>query len=245
MGVASAITGGLGVGMSIYDKIQGAKQKREARRALENIKRQPLTNISDGLQVSTLGSDLQKEEQARLASSQVSALQGAGTRGLIGGLGAVEAGNQNVNAKIAADLDIQQKQIDQIRAEDEARIRGMQEQRELADVSALSSQYQAGSDLDRMSTANAIQGLGMVANSGVFGDVGSAVGGVVDKASYAIDKNKITNQGLVGSSLNPITNITPSKVNNSIYEPKTPFSNVTYANKIKPRGLVGGLGSLK
>lgn len=168
LGITSAITGGLGVGMSIYDKIQGAKQKREARRALENIKRQPLTNIADGLQVSTLGSDLQKEEQARLASSQVSALQGAGTRGLIGGLGAVEAGNQNVNAKIAADLDMQQKQIDQIRAEDEARIRGMKEQRELADISALSSQYQAGSELDRMSTANAIQGLGMVANSGIF-----------------------------------------------------------------------------
>lgn len=243
--IAQAITGGLGIGMSIYDKIQAAKQQKEAKRALENLQRQKFTNIADGMQVSTLGSDLQKEEQARLASSQVSALQGAGTRGLIGGLGSVEAGNQNVNAKIAADLDMQQKQIDQIRAEDEARIRGMQEQRELADISALSSQYQAGADKSAMSTANAIQGLGMVANSGVFGDVGNAVGGLADKASYVVDKNKVVNQGLVGSSLTPVTNLVPSKVNNSIYEPKTPFNNTTYVNKIKPRGLVGGLGSLK
>ena len=238
-------TAAVGAGLGIYQMIDSAKQKKEAKQALENIKRQEFKNIADDMQVSTLGSDLQKEEQARLASTQIESLKGGGNRALISGLGRIESGSQNINAKIAADLDMQQKQIDQIRAEDEARIRGMQEQRELADVSALSSQYQSGEDLNRMATANVIQGLGMVANSGVFGDVGNSVGGLADKTSYVVDKNKVVNQGLVGSSLTPVTNIVPSKVNNSIYEPKTPFNNTTYANKIKPRGLVGGLGSLK
>jgi hypothetical protein len=169
MGAMTAIaaTGALASGIQA---ISGAKQRRDARQALENYERQNLENVAEGLQVSTLGADLQREEQARMAASQVGALQGAGSRGLLGGLGRVEAGNQMANREIAANLDAQQKQIDQMYAQDQANIRGMQEQREVSDIAGLSSQYNAGN-------AMLWQGIGGIAQSGMA----AAYGGVFGK----------------------------------------------------------------
>jgi len=169
LGAASIVSGGLGLVGGIYQTIQGAKERRDAERALNDYQRQELNNVAEGLQVSTLGSDLQRQEQARLASGQIGALREGGTRSLIGGLGRVEAGNQRVMAQTGADLDMQQKQIDQMRAEDEARIRSMQENREQNDINALSSQLQAGKQDQNMGMGNIIQGTGML---------GGAIGGL-------------------------------------------------------------------
>ena len=167
MGAMTAIAG-VGALASGIQAISGAKQKRDAQQELENYQRQELANVAEGLQVSTLGADLQREEQARLASTQVDALQGAGARGLIGGLGRVEAGSQMVNRQIGADLDAQQKQIDQMRAQDEANIRGMQEQREASDIAGLSSQYNAGNAM----MWEGIGGITQAASSAIGGGEG-------------------------------------------------------------------------
>ena len=157
--IAMAGVGLLGSG---YQAIKGAKDARDAKNALDNYQRQEFNNVAEGMQVSTLGADLQREEQARLASTQVGALQGAGVRGVLGGLGRVEAGNQMLNRQIGAELDMQQKQIDQLYAQDEANIRNMQEQREMQDISGLSSQYNAGNQ-------QMWQGIGGVAQSTISG----------------------------------------------------------------------------
>jgi len=167
--------GGIGLLGSGFQALKGAKDARDAKNALENYNRQELSNVAEGLQVSTLGSDLQREEQARLAASQVGALQGAGVRGLVGGLGRVEAGNQMVERQIGADLDMQQKQIDQMYAQDQAQIRGMQEQREVADISGLSSQYSAGNQM-------MWDGIGGIAQTGIsgLGALGESKKGEID-----------------------------------------------------------------
>lgn len=162
---ASAITGGIGAGLGIYQTISGAIQSRDAREALNNYQRQDLENVAQDLTVSTLGSDLQREEQARLAATQVDALQASGTRGLIGGLGRVEAGNQRLMRETGADLDRQQKEIDRMVADDNARIRTMQEARENADIAALSSQFSAGQQNSYSGLGNVVQGTGMVGNN--------------------------------------------------------------------------------
>lgn len=197
MGAMTAIAG-VGALASGIQAISGAKQRRDAKNALENYQRQELNNIAEGLQVSTLGSDLQREEQARLAASQVGALQGAGVRGVIGGLGRVEAGNQMMNREIAANLDAQQKQIDQMYAQDQANIRSMQEQREVSDISALSSQYNAGN-------AMMWQGIGGIAQSGM-----SAFG-----KGIGTEGNK-----LGASGFNPGNTNIPNKIN---FQPQTNF----------------------
>jgi hypothetical protein len=144
MGAATGIAAGVGILGSGFQAIKGAQQARDARRALEEYQRQELRSPFEDVQVSTMGADLQREEQARLAATQTEALQGAGVRGLVGGLGRVEAGSQMMNAQIGADLDQQQRQIDMALAQDRAAIRGMQEQREYQDIAALSSQFNAG-----------------------------------------------------------------------------------------------------
>lgn len=161
-GVASGVLGGIG---SVYQAVQGAKERREAQDALNHYKRQELTNVADGLQVSTLGSDLQREEQARLASGQVEALQEGGARTIVGGLGRVEANNQKVMRETGADLDMQQKNIDMLGAEDQARIRAMQENREQNDINALSSQLQSGKQDMYSGIGSGIQSVGMLGNA--------------------------------------------------------------------------------
>jgi len=199
MGIASAASAGLGLVGGIYQTIQGAKEKRQAQDALDAYQRQELNNVAEGLQVSTLGSDLQREEQARLASGQVQAARESGTRGMLGSLGKIEAGNQRVMASTGADLDMQQKQIDQMRAEDEARIRSMQENREQNDINALSSQYQSGKQDQNMGFGNIVQSVGMFGRPPAEG---------VQKPYVEGGVNQIQPQG-----------ITPLKTNTSLTTP--------------------------
>ena len=159
MAATTAMTG-IGLLGSTFQIIKGAKDKSDAEKTLENYKRQEFTNIADTMQVSTLGADLQREEQSRLAATQVGALQGMGSRGVIGGLGRLETGSQQMNRQIGAELDAQQKQIDQMRAQDQANIRAMQEQREQQDIAGLSSQYNTGNQM-------MFQGIGSVAQTSI------------------------------------------------------------------------------
>jgi hypothetical protein len=160
MGVATGIAAGVGLLGSGFQAIKGQQQARAAQRELENYQRQELRSPYEDVQVSTMGADLQREEQARLAASQVESLQGAGVRGLVGGLGRVEAGGQMMNAQIGANLDEQRRNIDMALAQDRGTIRGMQEQREMQDIAALSSQYNAGNQMFW-------SGLGGMAQSGL------------------------------------------------------------------------------
>ena len=168
MGAATAVSAGVGALGAVTGGIQyfsgKAKQKKIARE-IANMKDVPLTNVADGMQVSTLGSNLQKEQQAQLAATQTAALQDGGTRALLGGLGRVSANSQDVNATIAANLDQQQNQIEQIKAEDEANIRATKENRKNAKLAALSSQYNAASQNATQGVANIIQGAGMAGNA--------------------------------------------------------------------------------
>ena len=154
IGGASAIMGGI-------SSISAGKQKKKIAQEIAKQKEVKLTNIADGLQVSTLGSDLQKEEQARLAATQTGALADAGSRTLGVGIGRVSAQNQNVTANIATDLDAQQKNIDMMKAQDEGRIQMTKEQRQQAKLDALSSQYAGAQDAQAQGMGNVMQGVGM------------------------------------------------------------------------------------
>lgn len=158
VGGASMIMGGV-------QSISASKQKKKIAKAIANQKEAPLTNIADGIQVSTRSSDLQKEEQARIASTQTSALADAGSRALGVGVGRVAAQSQDVNAQIGANLDEQQKAIDMLKAHDEGRIQMTKEQRAQAKLAALSSQYNAAADSQAQGMGNMMQGFGMAAGA--------------------------------------------------------------------------------
>lgn len=157
--VTGAIIGGTTALAGAYQAIEGAKQSREAKNALENLPIPQLENVYEGLQVSTLGADIQREEGARQFSTGVDALRSGGIRGIVGGIGQLTAQQNLSTRQIAADLDAQQKQLDLARAEDDARIRAMKEQRYQADVAALSSQVSAGEASKMQGIKGAMQGL--------------------------------------------------------------------------------------
>jgi len=164
MGVATA-TAIVGAGVSAYTAIDEAKKKKAAAKALQNLEQPELNNSAENLQVSTLGSDLQREEQARLASTQTEALKESGTRGVIGGSGRVEANNQRVGREIGAGLDEQQKDIDKLKAQDDINLRNVKETRHNANVSALSSQYNAAAQAQNQAIGNVISSTGTAINA--------------------------------------------------------------------------------
>lgn len=131
-------------GAALAKGIAGAVQASKAKRALENFQRQELRNITEGMRVSTLGAELQTQEAQRRFATSVEALRSGGVRGLVGGLGQQEMMQQQRQAQIVADLDRQQLAIEQMRAQDEARIQGLIEQREGFDIGRLAGQQAAG-----------------------------------------------------------------------------------------------------
>ena len=178
---AAIAIGGLAINAvgSIAQAISGASRTSKAKRALENYQRQELRNITEGMRVSTLGAELQTQEAQRRFSTSVEALRSGGVRGLVGGLQGQERAMQDFQRKIAADLDRQAREIGLLGAQDQARIRAMQEQRESAEIAGLGAEVAAGRQL----TQAGIKGLmdtglsaSMMASDGVFDGLGKGKG---------------------------------------------------------------------
>jgi len=159
---------------NIFQKNKADKNARRIAAEIAKQKRQDLTNIADGMQVSTRGADLEREEVARNSATSLDALSDAGTRALGVGVGRVAAVNADSSAKIGANLDEQQKGIDMIRAQDNAAIRGIKEQRSAGDLAALSSQYNAAQQNGTQAMGNILQGAGMAGNALTGSDYFSA-----------------------------------------------------------------------
>lgn len=165
MGVGAAIVGGVG---AIAKTVMGANQASKARKAIENYQRQELTNAYDGVSVSTIGADLQREEMARATATGVEALRSAGTRGLVGGLGRLQQGVNLQSRQIGAGLDMQQQRIDFARAQDQTRVRQMQERREEQDLAGYGQQLAVGQQ-------NMFSGIGDLTQ--IAGAAGGLMGG--------------------------------------------------------------------
>jgi len=165
MGIGAAAIGAVG---GIAKGIMGANQASKARKSIEAYQRQELQNTYDGVTVSTLGADLQREEMARANATGVEALRSAGTRGLVGGLGRLQQGTNLQSRQIGSDLDMQQKAIDMARAQDQVRVQRMQERREEQDLAGLGQQLAVGQQ-------NLFSGIGDVAQ--IAGAAGGLMGG--------------------------------------------------------------------
>lgn len=141
MGIGAAAVVVVG---GVAQMIMGAQQAKKAREAEAQYNRQELTNVYEGLGVSTAGSQLQREELARATATGVQALQKSGARELVGGLGRVQAGNIQQSRQIGADLDRQRKELDRLVAQDNARIQRGTERREEADLAGIGQQMMVG-----------------------------------------------------------------------------------------------------
>lgn len=133
----SAITSGVNL-------MSGLKRKNEAQKKLARFRRQDLRNVADGMQVARLGADLRAAESARAFSSSVDALRSGGVRALVGGLNRAEVQRKAEMGHIGASLAMQQAQIQRVRAQDQARIRDIQERRDYAEIAGLGKEISEG-----------------------------------------------------------------------------------------------------
>lgn len=188
--------------------IDGFSKKREGRRLIDagqkgvdNFRWDELRNVYDDVQVSTAGADIQREEAARTSASLINAGQAGGTRGIVGATGAVQASNNEVNRKIAANLEEQQRAIDFARAGDDAAIRGFTEKRQAEELAGYGNLIDVGRNLKAqgsaslLSAAGALDSVAIQAASGGFGGDGilGAIGG--DKPKFDVSKFNATGRG--------------------------------------------------
>jgi len=200
IGTATAIALGVSAAASAAQAASGAARAKKAKKALEKFQRQELKNVTKDLKVSTLGAQLQTQEAQRRFATGVDALRSGGVRGLVGGLSSLEQQQQVQQQQIAAGLDMQQAQIDQMKVQDEANIRQMQEQRETSQIAGIGAEIAAG----RQQVNAGLQGLGQTALSAATLGLGTGatevakagpnLTGLMNTASTASQSLQLANQ---------------------------------------------------
>lgn len=154
-GTAALINGGLSLGMGAYQAIAGNKQRKDALEELNNYDRQLLDNAFKDIQISTEGVDLMRDENARTSANLIDSASNAGSRAIIGSAPRVSAATNNLNSGIANYLDEANNRREYAIAGDNARIEGIIEDRDNANIAALSSQANAG----RQDTFSGLMGV--------------------------------------------------------------------------------------
>ena len=198
--VPAAITGGVGIAQAIG----AGKEAKRTKEAIDNYQRQTLTNPYSGMQISTLGADRMREDLARTVATMTEQAALGGIKG-VASLAPNIVQQQNAQeAQIAANLDEQEKQRQQMIAQGNAMVQQMTEQRENNDLLGLGQQLSVAQQ-------NQANGFNTVAQAGA-GAMTAASAGLFDGLQFG-GKNPSTIK-VPGVNMNPIFNNTNFKFPN-------------------------------
>ena len=191
-----AIAGAAGTaGAGIAQAISGGNLAREAQSALDSYQRQDLTNAADNLVLRTDAQQFQAQQQDGSLASVLNVLQQGGNF-----TAANSVANQSLQAKqsIAATIQGQQDRLDQLKLEEEIRLRDLTERREESDLAGLGAQLQYG---------NQQRAQGLSAIGSAFGQLSTAAaGGLFDKKPGPKPQNNINQAGLTNQlNRDPLT----------------------------------------
>ena len=226
----------LSAGTGLAGYISQGKQARKYQEQIENYERQKLVNPFAGLQVSTLGADRQREDLNRTMTTYGNLASLSGTRGIASLLPNLTQTQNDQTAKIAANLDEQEKQRQQLIAQGDAQVQAMQENREQNDLLGLGQAYQTSKANQAQSMGMIAQGLGTsgyAAANGVFNGSGSTggrgIGNIVDTPAQISRVPAMStvqnNPTLNGNSLQQFNRL--SQFNNGVFQPN-PFMQSIY-----------------
>lgn len=163
--MAAITTAAIGVGTAAYGIYQGEQQKKKAKQAMNDYERAELNNVFDNIQLSTVGTDIAREETQRTASTAIDALQQGGSRNLLAGLPRVQSSINSQNQQIQKQLEEQDLRRSYVIAEDDARIRGVNEQRDAQNLQGIGSQYSAGVQQSHNGMLGAVAGIGSLSRA--------------------------------------------------------------------------------
>lgn len=138
------IGAGLGLGTSIFQAINGAGRAKRAQSAINNFERQELNNAYEDIAIPTTGTEIMREDTARNMAYGTDILRGAGARGILGGLTPLVGQGNEANRKNQAYIDDLIQRRDYAKAQDKARIRGIQENRDMNELAGLGQELQSG-----------------------------------------------------------------------------------------------------
>lgn len=154
--------------------VLGGAQAKKAREAIMNYERQDLENVFDDIKISTLGTDMMREENARALATGTQALRSGGTDSLLAGVPKLVAQNTASNRAAQLDLDQQFQDRERLIAQDNATIRAMEERREEGDLAGLGQQLNVGRQ-DMMAGFGDMTSALMLGANGFGGEGGSSV----------------------------------------------------------------------
>ena len=198
----SAASAAVNTGMSLSQASEGRRRQREAESDLDNYQRQQLTNAYANMNVPMEGYRMQQSGIQQNFADVAGSLAMTGARGVVGGSQALMSQTDLAMQKVRADLEESQMRIKSMVAEDEARIRGMQEAREQADITGLGQEIQAGRQQYYQGIEGATSSIGQLGGS--LYSMGGSGGGTS------------TGVGSIGSSLNKYDLKTPDLSSTSL-----------------------------
>lgn len=151
----------LGLGAGAISIAQANKQKNEARKALNSYERQELDNPMKDIPLSTVGSDLMREETGRTAATLTDSASRFGIRGM-SVIPAIQANINSANQEGRSYLDQQDTRRQYAIAQGEQNVQNMQETREREDLAGIGQLMNVGNQ-------NMQQGIGLGLNSLMMG----------------------------------------------------------------------------
>lgn len=151
------MAGAIGGAISGFSDIkQGKAIEKAGQQGIDNFEWQDLSNPYKELTASTVGADMQREEAARNAATSVNALRSGGVRGIVGGVGRVQAQNNLVNKEIAAKVDEDTKQIQMAAAGQDVYNQNMIEKRQQDELAGYGNMVDVGRDMRRQGAASLV-----------------------------------------------------------------------------------------
>lgn len=236
MPIALVAVAAVGLGLSVYQTVDAKKKQAEAEKQAQEYERQQLKNPYENLQVSTLGAELQQQNLNNQVATATSALRAGGTRAILGGLPTIYDTAVQANQQIAAGLDQQYNQNQQMAAQGNAMVQNMQEQRERDDLLGIGNAINTYQQEYNQGLSNTVKSVANVASAASTLPTSSST------ATTSTAQPRLGSTGLFGRDA---VAITPPKFNNQLIVSSQPVQNaVTNADLIRTynRTLYGNRG---
>lgn len=184
MAAATTIIAGSALAIGAATAVKGGIDAGKTKKELNNYKRQDLKNYSEDMQISTVGSDLMREESARTTNSLINTVSRGGSRAINENLGKIVSYNNKASQQAAMDIDRQYQDRNRMVAMENSRIQDMYERREEGDLAGLGQKLQA----DRQTMWNGVSAMQSAAsfgaNSGMFAKGGgNGIKGISNNSS--------------------------------------------------------------
>lgn len=141
---AAISTAIIGTGLSAYQISEGQKQKKRAQSELDKYQRVELNNAYENIPISTVGSDLMREQTSALSADMIDVARNSTPRVAMGMMPSIQANINKNNQETRAYIDNQITNRNYAVAGDNIRIQGVKEGRDNQNINALSTQIQSG-----------------------------------------------------------------------------------------------------